>query len=233
MAKVVQSRRHPGGLAQCQARAHGGPRQAMQLCARGRRFQERRADAACVPRALPRNHRAARARRKGVRHSQHRCRARRADLRYRRATAQAGLCQAWTAVPVGIKDIMDTRDMPTQMGSPSTRAGSRGSTPPACTALRQAGAIIVGKTVTTEFACGRSRRDVNPQDPSRTPGGLLERLGRSGRRRHAAGRAGYSDAGLHAAARFVLWRGRVQGLRMAHCRWLACIRSRRRTTTWA
>src|SRR5688572_8935509 len=73
--------------------------------------------------------------------------------------------------PVGIKDIMDTRDMPTQMGS-EIYAGWQPRFDAACVhALRQGGAIIVGKTVTTEFACGRSGVTVNPHDSARTPGG--------------------------------------------------------------
>src|SRR6187455_3332956 len=73
--------------------------------------------------------------------------------------------------PVGIKDIMDTRDMPTQMGSP-VYAGWQPRFDAACVhALREAGAIIFGKTVTTEFACGGPGVTVNPHDPARTPGG--------------------------------------------------------------
>ena len=74
-------------------------------------------------------------------------------------------------VPVGIKDIFDTRDMPTEDGTP-LHAGRT----PACDAtavalLRQAGAIVMGKTVTTELAVYAPGRTRNPHDPSRTPGG--------------------------------------------------------------
>ena len=55
-------------------------------------------------------------------------------------------------VPVGVKDVINTRDMPTQHNSPRY-AGSRPGVDAACVdTLRQAGALIVGKTVTTEFA---------------------------------------------------------------------------------
>ena len=73
--------------------------------------------------------------------------------------------------PVGIKDIMDTCDMPTQMGSP-VFAGRQPAWDAACVqALRRGGAIILGKTVTTAFACGATNRTRNPHDPGRTPGG--------------------------------------------------------------
>ena len=62
-------------------------------------------------------------------------------------------------MPVGIKDIIETVDMPTEMGSPLF-AGWRSQKDAACvSALRQAGAVIVGKTVTTEFAASRTARD--------------------------------------------------------------------------
>ena len=65
-------------------------------------------------------------------------------------------------MPVGIKDIIDTADMPTEMGSPLF-AGWRSEKDAACvSALRQAGAVIVGKTVTTEFAASEPRGTRNP-----------------------------------------------------------------------
>ena len=73
--------------------------------------------------------------------------------------------------PLGIKDIMDTRDMPTQMGSPAF-SGWQPRYDAACVqALRAGGAVLVGKTVTTAFACGGPNITVNPHDPRRTPGG--------------------------------------------------------------
>ena len=74
-------------------------------------------------------------------------------------------------VPIGVKDVFDTADMPTQMGSP-IYAGWRPPSDAACVALmRAAGAVVLGKTVTAEFA-GMTPGDTrNPHDPSRTPGG--------------------------------------------------------------
>ena len=74
-------------------------------------------------------------------------------------------------MPVGIKDIIETYDMPTQMGSPLFD-GWRGERDAAAVyALRAAGAVILGKTVTTEFAATHPRGTRNPHDPRRTPGG--------------------------------------------------------------
>jgi Asp-tRNA(Asn)/Glu-tRNA(Gln) amidotransferase A subunit family amidase len=73
--------------------------------------------------------------------------------------------------PVGIKDIMATGDMPTQMGSPAFKGWQSGQDAACVQALRQGGAIIFGKTVTTEFAIGYSGPTTNPFDPARTPGG--------------------------------------------------------------
>jgi len=73
--------------------------------------------------------------------------------------------------PIAVKDIIATADMPTQMNSPIYK-GWRPKFDAACVAaLRQAGAIIIGKTVTTEFAIGRSGPTRNPFDLTRTPGG--------------------------------------------------------------
>lgn len=73
--------------------------------------------------------------------------------------------------PVGIKDIMATADMPTQMGSPVFKGWNSGQDCAAVYALRRGGAIIFGKTVTTEFAVGYSGPTTNPFDAARTPGG--------------------------------------------------------------
>jgi Asp-tRNA(Asn)/Glu-tRNA(Gln) amidotransferase A subunit family amidase len=74
-------------------------------------------------------------------------------------------------MPIGIKDIIETIDMPTENGSPLF-AGYRSERDAASVAaLREAGAVIVGKTVTTEFAWMHPRATRNPWDLSRTPGG--------------------------------------------------------------
>ena len=74
-------------------------------------------------------------------------------------------------VPIAVKDIIDTVDMPTEMGSPIYR-GHRPPGDASCVALvRAAGAVILGKTVTAEFAGMTPGATANPHDPARTPGG--------------------------------------------------------------
>jgi Asp-tRNA(Asn)/Glu-tRNA(Gln) amidotransferase A subunit family amidase len=74
-------------------------------------------------------------------------------------------------IPIGIKDIIETIDMPTENGSPLF-AGFHGNRDSASVAaLRDAGAVILGKTVTTEFAWMQPRATRNPWDLTRTPGG--------------------------------------------------------------
>ncbi len=74
-------------------------------------------------------------------------------------------------IPVGIKDIVDTVDMPTAYGSP-IYAGHNPSGDASCVALtRTAGGLVLGKTVTTEFACRYPGKTANPHNPTCTPGG--------------------------------------------------------------
>ena len=75
-------------------------------------------------------------------------------------------------IPIGIKDVIDTSDMPTQYNSPLF-TGHRPSLDAAAVAtLRAAGAVIIGKTDTTEFAAaGRRAATRNPHDVARSPGG--------------------------------------------------------------
>jgi Asp-tRNA(Asn)/Glu-tRNA(Gln) amidotransferase A subunit family amidase len=74
-------------------------------------------------------------------------------------------------MPFGVKDIIDTRDMPTQMGNAFFK-GHQPNIDAACVrAIRQGGAVILGKTVTTEFAIGRSGPTKNPWNTDHTPGG--------------------------------------------------------------
>src|SRR5919198_2677821 len=74
-------------------------------------------------------------------------------------------------VPVGVKDLIDTADMPTGYGSP-IYAGHRPSADASCVALaRAAGAVVLGKTVTTEFATFTPGKTANPHNPAHTPGG--------------------------------------------------------------
>ena len=93
--------------------------------------------------------------------------ARRADAAHRAGVDLGPL----HGLPVGVKDIYDTRDMPTENGTP-LHAGRRPNQDATAVALlRQAGAILLGKTVTTELAFYAPGKTRNPHDPTRTPGG--------------------------------------------------------------
>jgi Asp-tRNA(Asn)/Glu-tRNA(Gln) amidotransferase A subunit family amidase len=82
--------------------------------------------------------------------------------------APAGLLHG---LPIAVKDLFDTFDMPTCYGSP-IYANHRPAADAACVALaRAAGAIVVGKTVTTEFATFHPGPTCNPHNPMHTPGG--------------------------------------------------------------
>jgi Asp-tRNA(Asn)/Glu-tRNA(Gln) amidotransferase A subunit family amidase len=88
-----------------------------------------------------------------------------------RAVDRAGRPGLLAGVPVGVKDVIDTVDMPTEHGSPIYR-GNRPFADAACVALiRAAGGVILGKTVTTEFANRDPRATVHPHNPAHTPGG--------------------------------------------------------------
>jgi amidase len=86
------------------------------------------------------------------------------DRRGERGGALAG-------VPFGVKDIIDTADMPTEWGTPIHK-GRRPTRDAVCVALsRKAGGLLLGKTVTTEFANLHPGPTRNPHDLKRTPGG--------------------------------------------------------------
>jgi Asp-tRNA(Asn)/Glu-tRNA(Gln) amidotransferase A subunit family amidase len=74
-------------------------------------------------------------------------------------------------VPVGVKDIFDTAGIPTENGSPLFRGRIPSRNAAAVDALEAAGAIVIGKTVTTELAFFHPGPTTNPHDASRTPGG--------------------------------------------------------------
>lgn len=74
-------------------------------------------------------------------------------------------------VPVAVKDIIDTADMPTENGTPLDAGRRPGRDATIVARLRAAGAVIIGKTVTTEFAFMHPRATRNPHNPEHTPGG--------------------------------------------------------------
>ncbi len=93
--------------------------------------------------------------------------ARDADL-HRRSGMSVGPLHG---VPVGVKDIFDTRDMPTEDGTVLHAGRTPAYDATAVSLLREAGAVIMGKTVTTELAVYAPGKTRNPHDPARTPGG--------------------------------------------------------------
>jgi Asp-tRNA(Asn)/Glu-tRNA(Gln) amidotransferase A subunit family amidase len=92
-------------------------------------------------------------------------------LKQARALDASGKVGPLQGVPAGMKDIIDTCDMPTEYGTPIHK-GHRPRIDAAVVALtRRAGGLIMGKTVTTEFANRFPGKTRNPMDPARTPGG--------------------------------------------------------------
>jgi Asp-tRNA(Asn)/Glu-tRNA(Gln) amidotransferase A subunit family amidase len=74
-------------------------------------------------------------------------------------------------IPIAVKDLIDTADMPTTYGSPIYR-NHRPAADASCVALaKAAGAVVLGKTVTTEFAAFTPGKTANPRNPCHTPGG--------------------------------------------------------------
>ncbi len=88
--------------------------------------------------------------------------------RVRRAGHATG---ALHGVPVGLKDIIDTTDMPTTRGSAIFAGRQPDRAARLVERLRDAGAVIMGKTRTTELAFVHPTDTTNPADPTRTPGG--------------------------------------------------------------
>jgi len=137
-------------------------------------------------------------------------------------------------IAVGIKDIIDTADLPTEMGSSIYRGFRPRADAPVVTMLKQAGATIVGKTATTAFAANDPTPTLNPRNHGR----LVFRISRRGSRRHASLGIGHADRWLGYPSGLILWgcrdqafvslasdhRGQVFFLDAGHCRPL-CRRS--------
>lgn len=97
------------------------------------------------------------------------------------ALAQADACDerqrqgrplgALHGVPVGLKDIIDTADMPTENGTPLCAGRQPAQDATVVSRLRAAGAVVLGKTVTAELAAVQPGKTRHPRDPARTPGG--------------------------------------------------------------
>jgi Asp-tRNA(Asn)/Glu-tRNA(Gln) amidotransferase A subunit family amidase len=91
--------------------------------------------------------------------------------RAKRDMQNIALAGALSGLPVGMKDIFETANFPTEFGSP-IYAGHRPSTDSALASMvRRAGGVILGKTVTTEFASLQPAKTRNPHNPVHSPGG--------------------------------------------------------------
>ena len=88
-----------------------------------------------------------------------------------RAMDEAGPRGALAGVPVAVKDIIDTANQPTENGTALDEGRRPSADATVVRRLRAAGALILGKTVTTELACGAANATRNPHALSRTPGG--------------------------------------------------------------
>jgi len=92
-------------------------------------------------------------------------------LNQARAIDSSGAKGALAGVPLGIKDIFDTFDMPTDMGSPIYRNNRPFADASSVALARRAGAVILGKTITCEFAGLTPNVTRNPRDLDHSPGG--------------------------------------------------------------
>jgi len=74
-------------------------------------------------------------------------------------------------IPIGVKDVLDTADMPSQYGSPIWDGWRPKADAASVARARAAGGVVIGKTVTTEFATRKPGPTMNPVNPAHTPGG--------------------------------------------------------------
>ncbi len=110
-------------------------------------------------------------------------------------------------IAVGIKDIIDTADFPTEMGSPIYRGNRPRGDAPVVAMLKRAGATIVGKTTTTAFAANDPTATLNPHNHGHTPGGSSSGSAASVGGGHDPAGAGHADRRLGDPAGLVLRRG--------------------------
>ena len=94
-----------------------------------------------------------------------------AALKQARALDAGALRGPLHGLPVGVKDLIDTFDMPTAYGSPIYEGNRPVWDAPCVASAREAGALILGKTITTEFATYHPGKTTNPHHREHTPGG--------------------------------------------------------------
>jgi len=93
------------------------------------------------------------------------------DKELARKAAEAVLPGPLHGLPIGVKDVLDTADMPSEYGSPIWRGWRPRADAAAVAWARKAGAVVIGKTVTTEFATRKPGPTRNPHNKAHTPGG--------------------------------------------------------------
>jgi amidase len=93
------------------------------------------------------------------------------DAQAARAAARSPLPGPLHGLPIGVKDVLDTADMPSEYGSPIWSGWRPRADAAAVAWARAAGAVVMGKTVTTEFATRKPGPTTNPANPGHTPGG--------------------------------------------------------------
>jgi Asp-tRNA(Asn)/Glu-tRNA(Gln) amidotransferase A subunit family amidase len=89
-------------------------------------------------------------------------------------------------IPIGVKDIFDTNTMPTEYGSPIHHGRTPQANATVVDRLLEAGAVIMGKTKTTEFAYLHPTDTANPHNPAHSPGGSSSGSGAAGAAGHGA-----------------------------------------------
>ena len=134
-------------------------------------------------------------------------------------------------LPIGVKDLFDTVDLPTRYGSPIYERHHPGLDAAAVALCRGAGAVVVGKTVTTEFATYTAGPTRNPRNEAHTPGGSSSGSA-AAVADDGAFRAGLADRRLHHPSGLVLRHRRLQAL-SARFRAPASRAWRNRWTPWA
>ncbi len=87
-----------------------------------------------------------------------------------RLRKSGGTVGALEGAPIGVKDIFNTAEMPTEMGSPLWKGFTPGNDARVVATLKLQGAIVLGKTVTSEFAVHSPGPTRNPRQPDRSPG---------------------------------------------------------------
>ena len=113
-------------------------------------------------------------------------------------------------LPIGVKDVFDTADMPSEYGSPIWRGWQPRPDAAAVAWARAAGGVVIGKTVTTEFATRKPGPTANPHNPQHTPGGSSSGSATRGRSFLLPGGLWHANRGQCDSAGGVLWCGGLQ-----------------------